>query len=85
MIKRKILIMPNKCHLFSPNLVRHLFEKDALCPGTGQAAILDFQDQLRGPRRFVGQEKVYMETTELLNGANGCSKLGWCFMCPAVH
>ncbi len=42
--------MPQKCHLFSPNLVRHLFEKDASCPGTGQAAILDLQDQFRGPQ-----------------------------------
>ncbi len=42
--------MPKKCHPSSPNLVRHLFEKDASCPGTGQAAILDLQDQLRGPR-----------------------------------
>ena len=41
--------MPQKCHPFSPNLVRHLFEKDASCPETGQAAILDLQDQLRGP------------------------------------
>ncbi len=41
--------MPKKYHPFSPNLVRHLLEKDASCPGTGQAAILDLQDQLRGP------------------------------------
>ncbi len=44
--------MPKKCHPFSPNLARHLFEKDASCPGTGQAAILDLQDQLRGPRHI---------------------------------
>ena len=39
-----------KCQPFSPGLVRHLFDKDVSCPGTGQAAILDLQDQLRGPR-----------------------------------
>ncbi len=41
--------MPKKCHFVSPNLVRHLFDKDASCPRTGQAAILDLQDQLGGP------------------------------------
>ncbi len=41
--------MPTKFHPFCPNLVRHLFEKDASCLETGQAAILDLQDQLRGP------------------------------------
>ena len=44
--------MPKKCRPFSPNSVRHLFEKDASCPGTVQAAILDLQDQLRGPRTY---------------------------------
>ncbi len=42
--------MRKNCHALSPNLVRHLFEKDSSFPGTGQAAILDLQDQLRGPR-----------------------------------
>ncbi len=42
--------MPKRFHPFSPNLVKHLFEKDASCPGTGQAAILDLQDQFSGPR-----------------------------------
>ncbi len=45
--------MPIKCHPYSPNLVRHLFVKDASCPGTGQAAILDLQDLLRGPRYTI--------------------------------
>ncbi len=45
MIKRKRkFVMPKQS-----NLVRHLFEKDASYLGTGQAAILDLQDQLRGP------------------------------------
>ena len=48
--EKKILVMPEKCHSFSSNLVRHLFEKDASCLGTSQAAILDLQYQLRGPQ-----------------------------------
>ena len=53
MIKR-ILVMPKILHPFSPNLVRHLLEKGASCPGTGQPAILDLQDQLRGPLAATG-------------------------------
>ncbi len=41
--------MPKRCHPFSPSVVRHLFEKYASWPGTGQAAMLDFQYLLRGP------------------------------------
>ncbi len=53
--------MPKKCQPFSPNLVRHLFEKDASCPGIGQAAILDLQDQLRGPPSFECELEFEME------------------------
>ena len=51
MIKRRNTHRAQKMSPFSPNLVRHLFKKDASCTGTGQAAIFDLQDQLRGPRQ----------------------------------